>query len=344
VSVAVTVRGESSSVQARREGGHVVGMQRRRLLLAFTELVAEGGLDAAGVGRVCQRAGVSRRTFYDLFEDRDSCLLAAFELAIERLANRVVPAYAGETRWVERVRAGLRVLLECLDAEPSLARLCVIETPKGGPRVLQCRHGILGVLLRVVDRGRNDRVRNDRARNGKPPSGVRTPGPLTAESVVGGAIAVIHARLIEPDHRPLLELLNPLMSMIVHPYLGTTAARRELDHPTPSAHITRSVPPPPEARDPFKDLQIRITFRTARVLSTIAELGANGSYPSNRDIGHAAGVPDQGQMSRLLRRLQQAGLIDNHTQGQPKGEANAWQLTPRGHNILTAVSDTTHNT
>jgi AcrR family transcriptional regulator len=75
-------RGRVAS-QTRREGGQVVEMQRRRLLLAFGEVVAEGGLEAGIVGRVCEQAGVSRRTFYELFTDREACLLAAFDQAVE---------------------------------------------------------------------------------------------------------------------------------------------------------------------------------------------------------------------------------------------------------------------
>jgi AcrR family transcriptional regulator/DNA-binding MarR family transcriptional regulator len=342
--------------EAKRQGGHVAEMQRHRLLLALVEVVAEHGLGGAGVGRVCKRAGVSRRTFYDLFEDREACFLATFELVVGRLTERVVPAYLCEDRvpegassgvrtsWHERMRRALTVLLECFDEEPGLARLCLIETLKGGPEVLECRRRVLDTLARAVDEGRGEA------------KGAEAP-PLTAEGTVGGAIAVIHTRLLEcyarsqgasqipPRGRAqtdeselsqLVELVKPLMSMIVHPYLGPAASRRELDR---SAPFGAAVPPSlnshvqAPASDPFKDLPIRITFRTARVLDTI------GSQPgaSNREVGAAAGVADQGQMSKLLRRLEKAGLIDNRGEGQSKGEANAWQLTARGRGVLRAV-------
>jgi DNA-binding MarR family transcriptional regulator len=161
------------------------------------------------------------------------------------------------------------------------------------------------------------------------------PPPLTGQSTVGGTVSVIHACVLEEDPRPLIELLNPLMSMIVHPYLGTAAARRELDHHVPPPNPARNGHAHKHARDPFKDLPIRITFRTARVLATIgAQPGA-----SNRQIGDMAGVADQGQMSKLLNRLEGFQLIENHGQGHAKGEPNAWQLTPRGHGILQAISE-----
>ena len=127
------------------------------------------------------------------------------------------------------------------------------------------------------------------------------------------------------------------MSMIVNPYLGPAAARRELELAVPHHSHADRASSENGVGDPFKDLPIRITFRTARVLATIGELGGRGSDPSNRQVADAAGVPDQGQMSKLLRRLEGHGLIENvGTGGYAKGEPNAWRLTQRGQ----AVSNT----
>jgi hypothetical protein len=132
-----------------------------------------------------------------------------------------------------------------------------------------------------------------------------------------------------------------LMSMIVLPYLGAAAARKELERPVPvpraaakgsNGHVAIS------ASDPFRGLPIRITFRTVRVLAAISRQ----PYASNREIGQDAGVTDQGQMSKLLRRLEKAGLIENHGAGQARGEANAWRLTPQGQGVLHAIGHDGH--
>jgi AcrR family transcriptional regulator len=293
-------------------------MQRRRLLLAVVELLAEGGVEVATVGSISRRAGVSRRTFYELFEDREECFLAAFDQAVERIAKDVAPAYAREDRWSARVRAALLALLEHLDEHPGVARVCVIEALRAGPEILEARKRVLSVLTRVVDDGRVE------AKDDAPLL------PLTAEGVVGGVLAVIHARLLEGDGGGLIELANPLMGMIVHPYLGPVAARRELDRLLP----VRNGALPGVLRDPFNGLSIRFTYRTSRVLDTIAlEPGA-----SNRLIAESSGITDEGQMSRLLRRLHHAGLIENHGEGQQRGEPNAWTLTPRGTAIHTTLA------
>jgi AcrR family transcriptional regulator/DNA-binding MarR family transcriptional regulator len=305
-----------------REGGQVVEMQRRRLLLAFGEVVADGGLEAGIVGRVCKQAGVSRRTFYELFPDREACLLAAFDQGVERISGRVVPAYTGEGAWCERVRNALSLLLEQLDAEPDIARLCVLEAPRAGRLLLERRRRVLDALAAAVDEGRAE------ARSGSEPP------PLSAQGVVGGVLSVIHARLLEfpsnGDSRPMVELTGPLMAMIVHPYLGSTAARKELQRPDPAT--PRKLPR--HGADLFRDLPIRFTYRTARVLSTIAaDPGA-----SNRFIADTSGIADEGQMSRLLRRLQQCELIENRGEGHTRGEPNAWMLTERGQAIHAAIA------
>lgn len=305
-----------------REGGHVIEMQRRRLLLASIEILEERGLEGASVGHICKRAGVSRRTFYDVFSDREACLLAVMDNAVEQISRIVTPLYTKQDRWRERVREMLTVLLEMLDDEPALARVLLIETLKGGPAVSMRRQELIDVLVRVVDEGRSESKKG-----AEPPA-------LAAQSTVGGAISVIHARTLEKDPASLVELLNPLMGMIVHPYLGPAAARRELGRKIPVVKSARNDRAVPRARDPFKDLPIRVTFRTARVLVAI------DSQPSasNRQIANAAGVADQGQMSKLLSRLEGFGLVANHGQGQARGEANAWELTQRGQDVLEALN------
>ena len=333
-------------MEVTRQGGHVAEMQRRRLLLAFGEVASTSGLEAATVGRVCEQAAVSRRTFYELFSDREDCLLAAFDQAIERFARRVRPVFKAKGPWRERVRGALSLLLEQLDGEPDVARLCLVEAPRAGHELLERRRRVLEALAAAVDGGRAQ------ARSGAEPP------PLTAEGVVGGVLSVIHTRLTDrlqsPQHGPsasrppsygpirtgsdgsraelgaLVDLTNPLMAMIVHPYLGPAAAQKELERPAPNPSLATAR----NGVDPFKDLPIRFTYRTARVLDTIAsEPGA-----SNRGIADTSGIADEGQMSRLLRRLESCELIENHGEGHIKGEPNAWTLTERGQAIQGAIA------
>jgi AcrR family transcriptional regulator len=70
----------------------VAGIQRARLLDAMSALAVERGLNRVSVAHVLARARVSRRTFYEMFADREACFLAVYEDAVERAAARVVPA------------------------------------------------------------------------------------------------------------------------------------------------------------------------------------------------------------------------------------------------------------
>ncbi len=128
------------------------------------------------------------------------------------------------------------------------------------------------------------------------------------------------------------------MGMIVLPYLGPAAVRRELKRPPP---MFRSTPKPARA-DPLRDVHMRLTYRTVRVLMALAELSARGAYPSNREIGLASGMQDQGQISKLLTRLSRLGLIENSPAGRARGAPNAWMLTDKGAEIEQAVGERTN--
>ena len=236
VSSSEGVAGENGQ---HREGGQVAEMQRRRLLLAFTEVLAEDGLEDTRVGRVCKRAGLSRRTFYDLFEDREACFLAVLDGNIQRISQLTLTAYEQKGRWAERIRGALALLLNLFDEDPALARVCLIETLKAGPAVSLRRRLVLDALTSAVDEGREESKSG-----GQPP-------PLTGQSTVGGVVSVIHARVLEDNPGPLVELLNPLMGMIVHPYLGPAAARRELERAIPPSKRARNDQAPVYGRDPF---------------------------------------------------------------------------------------------
>jgi AcrR family transcriptional regulator len=301
--------------------GRVGEIQRARILAGLVEAVAAEGYARFTVEHVVSRAGVSRRTFYQEFDDREDCFLAAFGDGLDRMSALASPAFLqGEQRvrglssaWRAGLRGGLTALLCFLEDEPALGGLCVVDALGGGPGVLELRAGVLARLEEIVDRGRGE------SRAG------RQPPPLTAEGVVGAVLGVIHARLLARDPGPLTGLVNPLMSMIVLPYLGPAAAARELTLPLPV--VPRA--PRRTASNPYDGLNMRLTYRTFRVLEVIA------AHPGacNREVAQHAGITDQGQTSKLLVRLQHLGLIDNHGERQNKGAPNAWTLTTRGEEL-----------
>jgi AcrR family transcriptional regulator/DNA-binding MarR family transcriptional regulator len=296
-------------------------IQRARILVAMAEVVCERGTGDVSVAHVIGRAGVSRRTFYELFEDREDCFLAAFQEAIGRASRYVSAGYDPTSDWIERVRSALEAILRFLDDESMFGRLAVVESLAAGVRAREMRHLIVARMVAAVDAGRE--------RMGTSSSATA----LTAEGIVGGVSAVIHGRLISADPGPLVELVNQLMSMIVLPYLGPDAARREMERPV-SKISTR---PFTATANPLKGLEMRLTYRTVRVLTAVA----NRPGASNRAIGEAAGVGDQGQISKLLARMEKLSLVENTHTGPSKGAPNAWMLTKQGEEVADVLATRT---
>jgi AcrR family transcriptional regulator len=199
----------------------VSDVQRARILAAMVNVVADQGVGAATVSRIVACAGVSRRTFYDLFADCEDCFLAVFEDAVSR-ASAVVHEAAGGVSplWREQLRIGLGALLAHFDERAAIGSLLIVDALGAGPTVLERRTRVLDTLTAIVDRGRDEQLKR-----GRQPS-TSSPPPLAAEGIVGAVLGVIHARMLQANRRPLLELLNPLMGMIVLPYLGQAAAAR----------------------------------------------------------------------------------------------------------------------
>jgi AcrR family transcriptional regulator len=321
--------------------GEVEDIQRARVLSAMVEVAAEQGYMGAAVAPVVARAGVSRRTFYELFDGREDCFLAAFEWGVAQARGVMAEAYGSQRSWRDRVRFALAALLALLDAEPELARICVVEALAAGKLVLARRSQVSDELIAALGAGA------PQARGGS--DGLPL---LTAEGVVGGAFSVVHGRLLEArlddaesdrvsdgaggagGGRPLIDLHGQLMALIALPYLGPRVAGEEL---------TRSAPVPP-AREPprprpdgtgrrlLERLDMRLTYRTVRCLMFIGEHPAS----SNREIARGADMADEGQTSKLLSRLTRLDLIVN-SQTHGPGHPNRWTLTHHGEQILSAV-------
>jgi AcrR family transcriptional regulator len=321
----------------------VDGIQRARLVSAMVEVAAEHGFLGAAVGRVVSRAGVSRRTFYELFDSREDCFLAAFDWGVEQAAGQMAAAYAGESSWRDGIRAALAALLALLDSEPELARVCVVEALGAGTLVLERRARVLQAAADALSAGAPS---GRGAAAGEPPL-------LTAETVVGGGFSVIHTRLLlreqdsggararkggsqrpRPAHAPappLGQLLGQLMALILLPYLGPRAAGEELTRPAPALPAPRSPRARGTRRRILERLNVRLTYRTVRCLLFVAE------HPgaSNRAVAIGAEIADEGQASKLLTRLAGMDLLAKESSGP--GHANAWRLTTYGQQVLQAL-------
>jgi AcrR family transcriptional regulator/DNA-binding MarR family transcriptional regulator len=326
--MAVTAEPHAATLGVARghlERTEIAEFQRNRMLAAVIEAVQEVGYAGLTVAQVTVRARVSRKTFYELFENREDCFLAAFEQTLSQARPVISAAYGDAPNWRDGIRAAMATLLELIEQEPALAKLCIGETLAVSEMVSWRRTEVQRELAQAIDHGRLQTTAG------------RRPPPMTAEGIVGGITEIIRTRLLMPrtEQLPLGDLLGPLMSMIVLPYLGPRAASQELNRPASKTPRERPERRSAASGDPLHGLKMRLTYRTVRVLTVIAE------HPgaSNREVAEGSGVVDQGQISKLLSRLAGLGLIENHGPGQVMGVANAWWLTPRGMQLRRAAQE-----
>lgn len=169
----------------------VAQVQRARIMRAAAQVVAEQGFGGASIKQVAKAAGVSRATFYDLFESFEQCFLAVLDAAMRRTSARIAQAFAQNTTWQEQAVAGLAVLLSALDADPSLARVCLVEALAAGPAALEYHAREIELLKHMVDSAAGP------ARTGRHSSA------LSAEATVVAVAGILHRRLITGEAPPV---------------------------------------------------------------------------------------------------------------------------------------------
>jgi AcrR family transcriptional regulator len=190
--------------------------QRERLLDAAIRVAATKGYAATTVGDLTKEAGISRTTFYELFEDKEACFLAAYDTAVDVLVRRVAAAYESEERWPQRARAGLSALLELLAAEPELARLALVDIGAAGPAAQRRYRVAVQRLTPLFEEGRDFA-----------PGGRGLPAN-TSRMAIGGVTGLIADELVAGRAEQLPELLSDALFATLVPYIGPDAATREV--------------------------------------------------------------------------------------------------------------------
>jgi len=191
--------------------------QRKRALQAMIDAVADRGYTETRVVDIIQRAGLSRKTFYELFGDKEECFLAAYDAILGRLYARTREAFeAGAARpWSERVESGTTVLLTELAADPAAARFAVIEVLAAGPRALARRDAALRRFAGFIDAGRSE-------------SSLELPG-LTSTAVVGGIYELLYSEILHGAAAQLPGRIPEVVYWITQPFLGPEGAAEARD-------------------------------------------------------------------------------------------------------------------
>jgi AcrR family transcriptional regulator len=194
----------------------VARSQRDRLLEAAIRVVAAKGYASTTVADLTREAGVSRTTFYELFEDKGACFLAAYDNAVNALLRRVAAAYESEERWPERARAGLEALLEALAEEPGLARLALVDIGSAGPAAQRRYRAAVQRLTPLFDEGRDFA-----------PAGRNLPAN-TSRMAIGAVTGLISDELVAGRAEQLPGLLSDVLFATLVPYIGPEAAAGEV--------------------------------------------------------------------------------------------------------------------
>jgi AcrR family transcriptional regulator len=190
--------------------------QRERLLEAAIRVVAAKGYGATTVTDLTKEAGISRTTFYEMFEDKEACFLAAYDGAVDALMRRVTVAYEAEEGWPARARAGLATLLEALAEEPELARLALVDVGAAGPAAQRRYRAALQRLTPFFDEGRDFA-----------PGGRNLPAN-TSRMAIGAVAGLVSDELAEGRAEQLPDLLSEVLFATLVAYIGPAAAAREV--------------------------------------------------------------------------------------------------------------------
>lgn len=200
-------------------GGHhglsreqIADSQRERLLAAIAQEVAAHGYRATTVTEVVKRASVSTRDFYELFEGKEDCFLAAFEALRGHLETLIREAGATEPDWTHRVIAALRAALSFFASEPELARLCLVESVSATPAIaIRFREAVLAGIPALA---------GGRAELADPDSLL----PETEDVILGGLVSLATRSILGGETEKLPELLPDFVDFALSPYLGTERA------------------------------------------------------------------------------------------------------------------------
>lgn len=193
----------------------VIAHQRERLLDAAATAVAEEGYADLTVRDLIVRAGVSRRTFYQLFDDKIDCVFAAHERAFERVSRVIIDACRSEVAWPDRVAAAIAASLAFAVESPSEAHLVVVACHTASePKLASRGHAAHEKLADLLRAGRRQA------------EVAHVPPDLTEQAVVGAAMAVVGTRLIDGEVDSLPLLGPELTQVILTPYLGDEQAQR----------------------------------------------------------------------------------------------------------------------
>jgi AcrR family transcriptional regulator len=192
--------------------------QRRRIMRATADLIAKRGYHATTIELIVRRAKVGYATFYKSFPDKEACFLALFDAAASAGIRTVNDAYtANPGPWPDKVAAALGALFESITENPTIARVCLVESLTAGPVAVARYEAALKQLDPILRPGRELN-----------PHSAELPDTLE-DTIAGGVLWTAYQRLIVGEADKLPALLPETLELVLSPYVGEAEAVRVVE-------------------------------------------------------------------------------------------------------------------
>lgn len=213
--------GEGRAELGPLPGGHhglsraqVAESQRERLLSAIVSEVAENGYRSATITGVVKAASMSTRDFYEHFDSKEACFLAAFEAVLDHLEALLIETIAEHKGdWPQQVIAALRAALGFFAENADLARFCLVEPVTATPTIAIRFRGAVLSCVPFMARGRSEL-----------PDGGALP-ESTEDSLLGGVVSLASHSILAEQVSSLPRLLSDMVEFVLSPYLGPEVAK-----------------------------------------------------------------------------------------------------------------------
>jgi AcrR family transcriptional regulator len=183
--------------------------QRERLLAALASCVAENGYNATTIAQITAVASVSRRTFYEHFDGKEECFIAAYEALDGYVETLMKEAARDLEEWPDRVAAAVRAVTAFLASRPNLARIYLVEVAVVGEAANGVREKTTSRFVRLLEPGRR----------------LREVDPGVEEGLVGGIVTLLGRRVRSGEADQLDAFAPAVIEFVLSPYLGLDEAR-----------------------------------------------------------------------------------------------------------------------
>ncbi len=188
--------------------------QRERLLAATIAVVAKRGYRGTSVDHIVKAAKVGYVAFYDLFDGKEACFIAAFDRIAAETRAELAEVASPEAPWPEQICAALAKLVESIAADPGRARVGLVEVQAAGPAAFARYQRSIDTAIPKLREGRAFR-----------PEAADLSDALE-EGTIGGIAWIFHQRLVQGESAKIAGLLREAIQIALAPYLGEAEAQR----------------------------------------------------------------------------------------------------------------------